>query len=71
MELDAIHSMMAEGDQAEEIVVMTEKFNCGHRRSQHMEDSAGGRPSSPRDNSVDEAAASNECICSTPQGLLV
>ena len=70
MELDAIHSMMTGGDQVEEITVMSRKFNCGHRGSQDLEDSARGRPSSPRYNPSDEVVACEDRICSNPSRVI-
>ena len=54
MEFDGANSMIVEGDQIEEIAVMTRSFNCGHRRSQDLEDNIGGRPNSPRYNLADK-----------------
>ena len=46
------------------------KFNCGHGRSQHLEDSTRGRPNSPKYNLVDEVATYKECVCSNPSGFI-
>ena len=46
------------------------KFNCGYKGSQDLEDSAGGRPSSPRYNPTNEAAACEECVCSNPSRVI-
>ena len=46
------------------------KLDCGHRGSQDLEDSVGGRPSSPRYNPADEVAACEECVCSNPSRVI-
>ena len=69
MELDVVNNATIEGDKKRGFSDDS-KFNCGHRGSQHLEDSAGGRPSSPRYNSANEVAASKECIHSKPSRVI-
>ena len=69
MELNVVNTVLAEGDQAYEILMMTQS-SIGYKRSQDLEDSRRGRPTSPRYSPGDEAVAHEECVCSNPSSAI-
>ena len=70
VEPDAGISMMIEGDQAEGISVMTRSAIVATKEV-NVSRAIRGRPNSPRYNLGNGTVASEECVCSNPQGLLV